>query len=85
MRGWVRLVGFVIALAGAVVALRDAGSKERGKAAGAPARAACDLPAAPQRVFEVRGSLTAQEKCLGIAWIAGGARDAKGNLPRWRE
>ncbi len=38
-----------------------------------------------RHMFEVRGSLTADEKCLGLAWIAGGARDAEGNLPRWRE
>lgn len=38
-----------------------------------------------KHMFEVRGNLTADEKCLGTAWLAGGARDAEGNLPRWRE
>lgn len=38
-----------------------------------------------QKMFTNRGNLTADEKCLGLAWLAGGARDAEGNAPRWRK
>lgn len=35
-------------------------------------------------MFLDRGSLSAAEKCLGLEWLAGGARDADGQPPRWR-
>lgn len=35
-------------------------------------------------MFLHRGSLTAEEKCRGLAWLSGGALDADGKPPRWR-
>ena len=37
-----------------------------------------------REMFRDRGSLDAAEKCKGLSWLAGGARDAHGDLPRWR-
>jgi hypothetical protein len=38
-----------------------------------------------KKTFATRGSLTADEKQLGQDWIAGGALDAEGKPPRWRD
>jgi hypothetical protein len=35
-------------------------------------------------MFLHRGSLSAEEKCRGLQWLAGGALDAEGKPPRWR-
>ncbi len=35
-------------------------------------------------MFLHRGSLSAEEKCRGTQWLAGGALDANGKPPRWR-
>lgn len=35
-------------------------------------------------MFLHRGSLSAEEKCRGIQWLAGGGLDAEGKPPRWR-
>jgi hypothetical protein len=37
-----------------------------------------------KHMFEIRGSLSADEKALGLTWISGGALDADGKAPVWR-
>ena len=37
-----------------------------------------------RHMFEKRGSLSSDEKWLGVSWIHGGALDADGKPPVWR-
>jgi hypothetical protein len=37
-----------------------------------------------RHMFEIRGSLSADEKHRGVSWIDGGALDADGKPPVWR-
>lgn len=37
-----------------------------------------------RHMFETRGSLSADEKLRGLAWLRGGALDADGKRPVWR-